>query len=134
MRPLSLLIPYVAALVGLIVLADQGALPPWAMAVYGLPGGDLAAHLGLAGGLSLLAERASGRALVVVGRLRLPLGSGLAGLALGAEELSQIAIPARVFSPLDLAATLCGVVLGWVLARALQRRKNQRTVRARSTG
>ena len=116
MRPQALLIPYLLALVGLIVLANRGELPPLAAAVYKIPYGDWAAHLGLAAVLSLLAERATGRCVLVLGGLRCPLGAALAALALGLEECSQMAIPARVFSAWDLMATLTGCALGWILA------------------
>ena len=103
---------YVAALILLVVLADQGGLPTWANRVHEQPFGDDLAHMMLALGLTVALDLALGRR-----RWRsVRIGPVLAFLALTGEELSQHLLPERVLSPLDMAATWIGVLLGAWLA------------------
>jgi VanZ family protein len=112
--PVRLLaLAYVAALVRLVQLADQGALPAWARRVHEQPFGDDLAHLLLALGLTALLDLGLGRRRAFGVRI----GVLLALVALTAEELSQAFLPTRVLSPHDLLATWIGVAIGaWFTA------------------
>ncbi len=107
-------------LVGAIVFcADRRLLGPIFDFVTSHPGLDKVGHFTLMGGLAFFVNLALG--------LRQwrdwLIGSLLVGIAVLAEEISQIWFPARTFDLVDLAADLAGIVFfGWLAKRVFWRR------------
>jgi VanZ family protein len=105
-----LLFPHLAIIVAASVLAACGRLP-----AISLRGGlDKLGHFLLLGALSLFAVGFFGRARWVRVVVTLGLLSAL-------EEASQAWFPTRTVDAWDLAANLCGIVLGGVIATRLTR-------------
>lgn len=106
-------------IVTVIVAADFALLPP--VSAY-VPAGDKALHFLLIGGLALLANLALRGRRVSLGLRRPMLGSVVVGLLISAEELSQIWLPSRTFSWMDIAMNTLGVIAAHYLADRLIRR------------
>jgi polysaccharide biosynthesis protein VpsQ len=121
MKAFRVLAVLFALLLGLIILsAEFGLAQGWFGFLYAFPYGDAVGHLLLLGGLSFLANLGFPPA-----RLHRPplLKTCLVIAALVTlEEFSQIFIPGRTFSLLDLAANYSGIFLFGELADALRRR------------
>lgn len=108
-------VAYVTLLLGIVALADLGALGPVLRLVHAVPWMDKLAHLGFAIVLGLVTEAASrskGRASAVVAMVVL------------VEELSQRIVPGRTFDLLDLAADGVGLALGTAIAWLARRRSH----------
>ncbi|MGD8624456.1 MAG: hypothetical protein PVJ34_07965, partial [Anaerolineae bacterium] len=104
------------ALVALVSFCAYLGLLPALPALAGL---DKALHTLLFGGLALPAVGWWGRARAA------PVLAGLALLA-AAEEALQALSPARAFDPLDLAASVAGLLAFGCLARAMLLRRAAR--------
>lgn len=122
----TLAVAYVTLLLGIVALADLGALGPVLRWVHAVPWMDKIAHFGFAVVLGVVIEAASrsrGRAVLLV------------ALVVLFEELSQWLVPGRTFDLLDLAADGVGLALGAAIAWIVQRRSRatSRAPAARST-
>lgn len=101
------LVVYVALLLGIVGLADLGALGPVIAWVHDVPLMDKVGHAVFALLLGAIVEgttRSRGRALLLVAPVVL------------AEELSQRWVPGRTFDLFDLAADAAGLAVGTWLA------------------
>ncbi len=98
-------------ILAVVLLADQGRLPGFLYALYDFPYGDKLGHFLLMGGLALLANLALGQRSP---RLRLLVTLGIAALV-ALEELSQELFLTRHADLLDLAASLCGIAVAWLI-------------------
>lgn len=129
-RAIAFAIVIVGALVAIIVSADREMMPASIARLYDWPGGDKLGHFVLMGAAAFAVELALGGrrvALRIAGhRLSLRLAPIVVGAAVIAEECSQLALPSRTFSFLDLAFSLAGVVAGGALATALLGRRSAR--------
>ena len=106
-------------IIGVIILADQNAIPSSIRALYDFPNGDKLGHFILFGLLNLiltltfllaLPNRTSNRVALSVG-LTLVLGIAI-------EEYSQQYFSARTFDLIDLTAGYFGLILGgWIAIR-----------------
>jgi len=109
---------YIAAIftlfiVGLIILADQDALPPFIDALYDFPYGDKLGHLILFGLLNFILTLTFLRALPNRTSYRVALSVGLIlAAAVTAEEYSQQFFSARTFDLVDLFTSYLGLVIG----------------------
>ncbi len=104
---------YVALLLGIVLLADVGAIGPLLRFVHAVPWMDKIAHFAFATVLGVMIEAASrsrGRALVVV------------AVCVLIEELSQRLVPGRTFDLFDLAADALGLVGGTTMVVLFRRR------------
>ncbi len=104
---------YVAALVGLVVLVDQGRMwDPLKDLVWKTPYGDKVAHFLLVGLLSGLAVRASRGHRWLLG---LPTAALAVFVLATGEELSQRWFPPRTVDLYDFLANTSGIVFfGWL--------------------
>ena len=123
---------YLAALfslfiIGVIILADQGAIPPFIRALYDFPNGDKLGHFILYGMLNFFLTSDFMSALPnrilrpaqdnASNRVALSVGLILA-VAIAAEEFSQQYFSARTFDLIDLTASYVGLAAGgWVALR-----------------
>ncbi len=107
----------------IILLADSGQLPGVLRFLHQIPFGDTVGHFVLFGMLSWLVNhtalrcfpRRSPRWVIAFTCLALACVSGL-------EEASQVLIPVRQASFLDMLANLAGIAFfGWVAGRHLWR-------------
>lgn len=95
--------------ISVVVQADRGALPNVLAPILVLPGVDVLGHFVLIGLLALFVNLAlGGRSIRLLG-CRCLLGSAVVGPLVFLEELSQMFIPVRSFSLLDLAADGLGI-------------------------
>ncbi|MBL8064152.1 MAG: VanZ family protein [Anaerolineales bacterium] len=106
-------------ILGIIVLADQNAIPPFIKALYDFPNGDKVGHFILYGLLNLFLTLAFLRALPKRTSSRVVLSVGLTlALLITLEEFSQQYFSARTFDLIDLTASLLGVLIGgWVAVK-----------------
>lgn len=108
---------YLAFIIALVCLADQGHLPrPLEFIQRGLPFGDTVGHFLLMGTLSFFANYLLKARTVRILGCPVWLGSLLVFLAVFAEECSQLLFPAtRSFSMLDLFGDVTGICFfGWL--------------------
>ncbi len=112
-------------ILAVVLLADQGRLPGFLYALYDFPYGDKLGHFLLMGGLALLANLAVGRRPP---RFRLFATLGIAALV-ALEELSQELFPARHADLLDLAASLTGIAVAWLVGRIILNRKDAKSAK-----
>ncbi len=101
----------------IIYRANLGELPEAVQWYRSVPGSDTTSHFLLIGTLALvvnLAWKASTMQILGVSVLR---GTFWVTLFVVLEEVSQLALPTRTFSLLDLAADLLGIAIAsfWVL-------------------
>jgi VanZ family protein len=103
----------------IIVLADQGSIPPFIEAMYDFPNGDKLGHFILFGLLNFFITMAGLRALPLHRPKLVALSIGLIlALLIGGEEYSQKFFEKRTFDLIDLFAGYMGLVLGgWVAYR-----------------
>ncbi len=104
-------------IIGVIILADQDAIPPFVRALYDFPNGDKLGHFILYGMLNFFLTAAFVRALPNRTSSRVALSVGLIlALAVAAEEFSQQYFSARTFDLVDLFASYVGLLIGGWLA------------------
>lgn len=114
---------FLSALIFIVYSANHGSLPAIISLHERLPFGDTLGHFILAGTLSFLAVIALQAKAVHFANLCLPLGSVIVLPIVVIEEMSQMLIPNRSFSLLDMSANICGVLFfGWL---AMQLFSNQ---------
>jgi VanZ family protein len=103
-------------IVGVIVLADSGSMPPFIRAVYDFPNGDKLGHFILFGLLNFFITLTLLRALPNRSPKLVALSIGLTlALLIGAEEYSQKYFSNRTFDLVDLTVSYLGVLIGgWV--------------------
>ncbi len=114
MKYISLL--FLIFIILVIVLADNGSIPPFIRALYDFQNGDKLGHFILLGLLNFFITRAFLSSLPTRrgGWVTLSVGLILA-LFVALEEFSQMFFSARTFSLLDLTASLLGIIVGgWV--------------------
>jgi VanZ family protein len=106
-------------IVVIIVLADQGSIPPFIEMMYDFPNGDKLGHFILFGLLNFFITMAGLRALPLHRPKLVALSIGLIlALLIGGEEYSQKFFEKRTFDLIDLFAGYMGLVLGgWVAYR-----------------
>lgn len=106
-------------IIGIIILADQDAIPPFIRALYDFPNGDKVGHFILYGMLNFFLTSAFVRALPNQTSSRVALSVGfILALAVAAEEYSQQYFSARTYDLIDLAASCVGLIVGgWVALR-----------------
>lgn len=99
-----------------IILADNGGIPPFIRAIYDFPNGDKLGHFILYGLLNFFITLTFLFALPSKSRSWVTLSIGLIlSLGIALEEWSQQFFPARTFDLVDLLASLLGVLVGgWV--------------------
>lgn len=115
-------------LIVVIFLANMGMGAPLLSLCYALPGDDRAGHFILMGVMALLLNLAMRGARVELGRLRLMKGSLLLSAIIIVEELTQVIMPNRTFSLIDLGASLAGVLVFGRLALLLPRRDTEHEI------
>jgi polysaccharide biosynthesis protein VpsQ len=110
-------------IVGVIILADRNALPPFIRAIYDFPNGDKLGHFILFGLLNFFVTRAILASWPSQSRGWLTLSVGcILALLITLEEYSQKFYPSRTFDVLDLLASCMGLLAGGWLAFRLNRR------------
>jgi polysaccharide biosynthesis protein VpsQ len=110
-------------IVGVIILADRNALPPFIRAVYDFPNGDKLGHFILFGLLNFFITRAVLASFPSRPRGRLTLSVGLIlALLVTLEEYSQKFYPSRTFDLIDLLASCMGLLVGGWTAFRLKKR------------
>ncbi len=116
---------YLATLVGLVILADNGALDTrW---ILGLPWGDKVCHFLLMGLGAAAMNRILGHRTLALGSWRPGWGTVLLLVAVTLEEGSQAFIASRTCSAGDLLADYLGVVCFCGLAPRWRRASGGRT-------
>ncbi len=109
-------------IISVIVLADNGNIPPFIRSLYDFENGDKLGHFILYGILTFFITRTSLSSLPSKSRSWVTLSVGLI-LALGItlEEWSQQFFSARTFDLIDLLASFLGVLVGGWLAFKIKR-------------
>ncbi len=114
---------YVFFLLLMIFLADTGKLDQYVSCYKSVPCGDKLGHFVLMGFLSFLANMLFRvRTFSFLGQ-RLLLGSAVVFAVVFIEECSQLFLPRRSFSLLDLSADAAGIWVFGVLAQIVCRRQ-----------
>jgi VanZ family protein len=110
-------------IIGLIILADRDALPPFIRAMYDFPYGDKLGHFILFGILNFILTLTFLRALPNRTRNWVALSVGLIlVVAVTAEEFSQRYFASRTFDLVDLSASYLGLLVGgWIALRIKNR-------------
>lgn len=107
-------------IIGIIILADRNAMPPFLRALYDFPNGDKVGHFILFGLLNFFITAAFLRTLPKWTSSRIAVSVGLIlALFVAAEEFSQQYFSARTFDLFDLAASLLGLTIGGWFARKI---------------
>lgn len=121
MKKLALL--FLLFLAAIVFLADRGLATSFFALVHAVPGADKLGHFLLMGTLSFLVNMGlEARQWPVAGRQVLR-GSLLVALLVTAEELTQLLLPTRSFSLLDLLSDYVGIWLFGRLAAYLVNRR-----------
>lgn len=120
MKYISLL--FLIFIILVIVLADNGSIPPFIRALYDFQNGDKLGHFILLGLLNFFLTRAFLSAHPSKSRNWVTLSVGLI-LALGItlEEWSQQFFFTRTFDLIDLLASLLGVLVGGWMALKIKK-------------
>lgn len=113
----------------IIVEANRGQLPESVQWYRSVPGSDTTSHFLLIGTLALLVNLAWRAATMQVLGVSVLRGTFWVTLFVVLEELSQMALPTRTFSLLDLSADLLGIAL----ASFIVLRMKARSARLRSS-
>lgn len=102
-----------------IVLANQGSIPPFVKAIYDFPNGDKLGHFVLFGLLNCFITLTLIQTLPRYTPKLVALSIGLIlALLIGIEEFSQKFLSARTFDLVDLLASYIGVYVGgWIAFR-----------------
>ncbi|MCP5532567.1 MAG: VanZ family protein [Akkermansiaceae bacterium] len=98
-----------------VIVADSGTMNHWLGFIHGVPFGDKAGHMLLAGGLSFFCHLAARGGCVgfVPSRITIVLF-----VLFALEEASQAFVPSRHFDLMDLACDFAGLCAGqWLAAR-----------------
>ncbi len=117
------LVSFVGVLAFLVYSANRGQLPEVLSFYQVIPMGDKVGHFFLMGVFAFLATLVSGSRRIAAGGLAVPVGAAIVFLVVALEELSQIFVPARTFSWLDLTADVAGIAaFGWLAVRLTGRK------------
>lgn len=102
-----------------IVLANQGSIPPFIKAIYDFPNGDKLGHFILFGLLNFFLTLTLIQTLPRFNSKLVTLSTGLIlALLIGIEEFSQRFFSTRTFDLIDLLASYIGVFVGgWLACR-----------------
>ena len=107
----------------IIFQANRGQLPESVQWYRSVPGSDTTSHFLLIGTLALMVNLAwRGATMQVLGRAVLR-GTFWVTLFVVLEELSQLALPTRTFSLLDLSADLLGIAVASYYVQRLKTRQ-----------
>ncbi len=109
-------------IVAIIILADNGSLPPFIRPIYDFPNGDKLGHFILYGLLNFFITYTFLSALPSKPRSWVTLSVGLTlafGIAL--EEYTQRYFSTRTFDLIDLLASFLGVLVGGYVAFRIKR-------------
>ncbi|NJK36615.1 MAG: hypothetical protein HC835_03825 [Oscillatoriales cyanobacterium RM2_1_1] len=106
---------YLLILLTIMLIADFGKLPIELLSK--VPNYDIILHFILYGIASILSYRALNCQMMMILGWPLPLGPFLFSLITIAEELLQRILPHRIFSLIDLSASLLGIVLFYSVGR-----------------
>lgn len=120
-----LTLAYVLAIVGISLLATLG-LSPWNSVLRVVPWGDKVCHFVLMGGLSFLLNRWLSGMSWYGERMLVSNVTVILLVLVTVDEFSQILLPSRTFSLLDLACNYGGVICFGVLAVLTDPRRNRR--------
>ena len=103
-------------IIALIILADNGDIPPFIRSLYDFENGDKLGHFILYGLLNFFITRTFLSSLPSKSRSWVTLSVGLTlALGIALEEWSQQFFSARTFDLIDLLASFLGVLVGgWV--------------------
>lgn len=103
-------------ILAIIILADNGSLPPFIRAIYDFQNGDKLGHFILFGLLNFFITYTFLSALPPKPRSWVTLSVGLTlALAIALEEYSQRYFSTRTFDLIDLLASYLGLIVGgWV--------------------
>ena len=129
-----LTLTFAAVLVGIIGLANTGALRGQLAFLHELPLGDKIGHFVLIGTMALLLNLCLRAATVRVAGLPVLKGSLIVAAIAAVEELSQIFVRSRSFSWSDLLADLLGIAVIGSLAVLWFRRSDVSRPRDAGTG
>ncbi len=100
-------------IIGVIILADKGALPPSITAKIKFPSGDKLGHFILFGLLNYFVTRAFLSSFPSISRGWVTLSVGLIlALLITLEEFSQKFFVERTFEWIDLLASIVGLLVG----------------------
>jgi VanZ family protein len=114
----------------LVYSANNGQWPAALEFYMAIPFGDKVGHFFLAGTFAFLATWASKARAFSLGRFRIPIGAAVVFLIICLEEISQIFVPGRTFSLLDLFADVLGILAGsWLACRLVYSNKERRIAR-----
>ncbi|MBI5825386.1 MAG: VanZ family protein [Chloroflexi bacterium] len=120
MKYLSIL--FFIFIITIIVLADNGNIPPFIRSLYDFENGDKLGHLILYGLLTFFITRVFLSPLPSKSRSWVTLSVGLIlALGIALEEWSQQFFSARTFDLLDLLASYLGVLVGGWAAYKIKR-------------
>ncbi len=103
-------------IISIIILADNGNIPPFIRSIYDFENGDKLGHVILYGLLTFFITRTFLSSLPSKSRSWVTLSVGLIlALGIALEEWSQQFFSARTFDLIDLLASFLGVLVGgWV--------------------
>lgn len=99
----------------LIVITANGGNLPYNL-LGKVPYYDIYGHFILYGIASFLSHLALGGKKIIIAQIFIPLGPFLFTVVTIAEEISQIHLPHRTFSIVDLNASLIGIIIFYYLA------------------
>ncbi|MBI3152234.1 MAG: VanZ family protein [Chloroflexi bacterium] len=109
-------------IVSIIILADNGSLPPFIRSMYDFPNGDKLGHFILFGLLNFFVTRAFLSALPSKSRSGVTLSVALTlALGIALEEWSQQFFSSRTFDLVDLLASYLGLIVGGWAALKIKR-------------
>ena len=115
MKHISIL--FTIFIIVIIILADNGNIPPFIRSIYDFENGDKLGHFILYGLLTFFITRTFFSALPSKSRSWVTLSVGfILSLLIGAEEWSQQFFSTRTFDLIDLSASYLGVVVGGWMA------------------
>jgi len=113
---------FFAFIIAIIILADNGSLPPFIRAIYDFENGDKLGHFILYGLLTFFVTQTFLSALPFKSRSWVTLSVGLIlALGIALEEYSQRYFPSRTFDLVDLLASFLGVLVGGLVAFKIKR-------------
>lgn len=111
-------------IIGLVLMANTGALPRFVTDIYLFPLGDKLGHFLLIGGLAFLLDLTALSQRPKRPRAAMAKVSAVLAALVTLEEISQILVPARSFSLLDLAGDYAGIVFFTAFAYGVHRLKS----------
>lgn len=109
---------FILFMVVIIFFADRGVVPNPIKIMYNYAWGDKLGHFILMGTLTFLVNLSCSARRIQLFSKSVLLGSLLVSIAVIFEELSQLFIPSRSFSGLDLSFDFLGIVCAsWLIAK-----------------